>query len=60
MDADDSGRYPRGLVTLRTLLTGLSELDGRGKDLSLTARADLPFRSLARITPSRVRGPVEV
>ena len=46
MDADDSGRYPRGLVTLRTLLTGLSELDGRGKDLSLTARADLPLGPL--------------
>ena len=42
-DFDDSGRYPRELVTLRTLLTGLFRLRGRGKERSLSARADLPL-----------------
>ena len=43
MDADDPGRYTRELVTLRTLLTGLFRLRGRGNERSLSARAGFPL-----------------
>jgi hypothetical protein len=42
-DFDDSGRYPREIVTLHAPLYQLFGLRGRGKERSLSARAGCPL-----------------
>ena len=42
-DFDDSGRYPRELVTLHAPFSQLFGLRGRGKERSLSARAGCPL-----------------